>query len=82
MRAMSVNTATTRQNLDSAVQRLARDTADYTLRRAHGEITVRLRFVDGVAVQWAVFLEETYKTGREPGTGDSSQDERSARFRT
>ncbi|MDB5345280.1 MAG: hypothetical protein JWP89_3657 [Schlesneria sp.] len=71
MRATTIHTDTTEQNLDLAIDRLEVDAADYSQRRVHGEITVRLRFVDGVAVQWGVCHEEIHKTGRDslPNSG-------------
>lgn len=82
MRATAINTKTTEQNLNSAIERLALDAAEYSLRRVHGEITVRLRFVDGVAVQWGVCHEEVYKTGRDPSPVGSSPESRLNRFNT
>lgn len=82
MRATSINTSTTEQNLNSAIKRLALDAAEYSSRRMHGEITVRLRFVDGVAVQWGLSREETHKTGRETEPTGRPPEVRVVRFNT
>jgi hypothetical protein len=80
MRAMTIHTDTTEQNLDLAIDRLEMDAADFCQRRVHGEITVRLRFVDGVAVQWGVNHEEVYKTGRDSLPQGGLTDVRSRRM--
>ena len=82
MQPTTVKTTTTERNLSLAIERLTMDAAEYSLRRMHGEITVQLRFVDGVALQWGINHVEIYKTGRDSAPNDSLREMRPSRFNT
>lgn len=56
-------TPTTRQNTDAAIAHLRATATIWTDRKMYGECCVKLRFVDGVAVQWEATQAEVHKTG-------------------
>lgn len=56
---------TSRQNVDAAVAHLRATALVWSRRRMYGECCVRLRFVDGCALQWEAIQSELHKTGQD-----------------
>lgn len=52
---------TTQQNLEAALAHFLANTRIWSQRRMYGEFEVRLRFVNGVAVQWEASQTEIHK---------------------
>ena len=54
-----------RQSLNDAIAHLQSVETVWRGKRMHGEVTIKLRFVNGVAVQWEESHMSVHKTGRD-----------------
>ena len=64
MSAAATPLATTQQNLEAALAHFLANARIWSQRRMYGDFEVRLRFVNGVAVQWEASQTEIHKTGQ------------------